>query len=705
MKIVRFLLLLLASAAFLPANAQLPVWSKMSPLVRQACRQSMRSDVARAKPMTPSSRHIIAFVKANDNLSGVVADARGRLLAHYGSLGIAELPVSSLAALSARPEVKRIEARRGKHVLMDTTRLLLNITAANEGLNLSRQYTGSGVVVGVQDIGFDLTHPNFFSADMSRYRIKAFWDQLSLDTIGSTLPVGRDYTGEQTLLALGTGRDGTIQTHGTHTTGTAAGSGAEGKDTLSAYAGVAPDADLCLVNNVTTDDIELLNPDDYYKYTFALDALGFKYIFDYADRVGKPCVINFSEGSLQDFMGYDQLYYAMLDSLCGPGHIIVASAGNQGGLVNYVHKPAGVDSVCINAYNRGAISCSTRAASAYQLRVRMKGSATAQAASSQVAILLPTDSVLAAPDSVYTDTLIVGTDSLALAVMAYPESYDATQTIIDWVLTPLTVKSFTAAIAIVGADTDVELYPSSGTFSRDDSSANENSRCVIDNTHSILSPGSAPSVICVGASGYRTSFVNYLGQTHVYNTATNGSYATFSSVGPTFDGRVKPDVLAPGQNIISSYSSWYLANKPTANDINSDVRHFTHNGRTYAWNANSGTSMSAPIVTGIIALWLQANPRLTPADCLDIIAKTSTHYDASLSYPNNYYGYGQIDAAAGLALIEQQLNGITTIKADRRADGRIYTLDGRYVGTDSSRLPRGLYIQNGRKLLLNPTIN
>ena len=135
------------------------------------------------------------------------------------------------------------------------------------------------------------------------------------------------------------------------------------------------------------------------------------------------------------------------------------------------------------------------------------------------------------------------------------------------------------------------------------------------------------------------------------------------------------------------------------------MRHFTHNGRTYAWNANSGTSMSAPIVTGIIALWLQANPRLTPADCLDIIAKTSTHYDASLSYPNNYYGYGQIDAAAGLALIEQQLNGITTIKADRRADGRIYTLDGRYVGTDSSRLPRGLYIQNGRKLLLNPTIN
>ena len=703
MKSSRSLLLLLAVVSLLRVNAQRPVWSKMSPLVRQACRQSMLpplSGAAGAKALSPLPRRMIAFVKVSDNLGDVVARARGRLLARYGTLGIAELPVNQLGGLSAQPEVERIEARRGKRVLMDTTRQLLNIAAANEGLNLSGRYTGSDVVVGVQDIGFDLTHPTFFSADLSRYRIKAFWDQLSADTVGSALPVGRDYTGRQELLALGTGRDGTIQTHGTHTAGTAAGSGAEGTDTLSAYAGVAPDADICLVNNVTGDDAELLNPDDYYKYTFALDALGFKYIFDYADRVGKPCVINFSEGSQQDFAGYDQLYYAMLDSLCGPGHIIVSSAGNEGGLLKYVRKPAGVDSVCVTAYSRDAIMFSTRASSGYQVCLRLGGGS-----SSPVTVGLPADSVLAASDSSYVGMLTVGSDSVSLVAMAYPDCYDASQTVIDWMLTPAAEAAVTAGIAVKGQTADVELYPASGSFSRDDSPANQNGLCIIDDSHSILSPGSAPSVICVGASGYRTSFVNYLGETHVYNTATNGAYATFSSAGPTFDGRVKPDVLAPGQNIISSYSSWYLANKPTARDIGSDVRHFTHNGRTYAWNANSGTSMSAPVVTGIIALWLQANPRLTPADCLDIIAKTSTRYDSSLTYPNTLYGYGQIDAAAGLAVIEQQRSGVTPVTPARRADGRIYTLDGRFAGTDSSRLPEGLYIINGRKLLLNHTSN
>ena len=54
------------------------------------------------------------------------------------------------------------------------------------GQDLPQTYTGKGVVVGIQDIGFDLTHPTFYSTNMKDYRIKALWDQLSKDTIGST---------------------------------------------------------------------------------------------------------------------------------------------------------------------------------------------------------------------------------------------------------------------------------------------------------------------------------------------------------------------------------------------------------------------------------------------------------------------------------------------------------------------------------------
>jgi hypothetical protein len=58
--------------------------------------------------------------------------------------------------------------------------------------------------------------------------------------------------------------------------------------------------------------------------------------------------------------------------------------------------------------------------------------------------------------------------------------------------------------------------------------------------------------------------------------------------------------------------------------------------------------MSSPAVAGAIALWLQANPKLTPEDIKGIFSRTCSHYDTTLSYPNNYYGYGQIDVYRGL---------------------------------------------------------
>ena len=78
------------------------------------------------------------------------------------------------------------------------------------------------------------------------------------------------------------------------------------------------------------------------------------------------------------------------------------------------------------------------------------------------------------------------------------------------------------------------------------------------------------------------------------------------------------------------------------------LEHFDFQGRSYAWNANSGTSMATPAVAGAIALWLQAKPTLTPEEAMEVISRTSSHYDPSLTYPNNLYGHGQIDAYRGL---------------------------------------------------------
>ncbi len=676
--------------------AQRPRYEKMSPFVREAMASALAT-----KQLTRSQsddRLLTAFVRIDGNAAEVLRQYGCKELARVGDISIAAIPLSKLGALSCGRQVKRIETGRRCSIQMDTTRLVVNAEKVYTGEGLSQSYTGRGVVVGVQDIGFDLTHPNFYSADMSQYRIKALWDQLSRDTIGSTLYVGRDYVGRDALLELGHPIDGETQTHGTHTAGIAAGSGAEGNGVVSPYRGMACDADLVLVDNAA-DNASLIDPKDYYKFTYATDALGFKYIFDYAERMHQPCVINFSEGSSQDFHGYDQLYYELLAKLIGPGRIIVSSAGNDGARNSYIHKNIGKERAgAFIMGNEKRFSCTAKSKQTFTFRVSVYDNV----ASPQI-VDISTVNICNAQDSLLTDSLLVGGKKYKWRVLAYPNSYDTSETAYDFQLSSPSKlgDSPQVSLQVMGRDADIELYRMSGyMFPHSLDPVLDAGDC----RYTIFSPSSSPDVICVGSTSYRTQFVNYLGEKKVYDSGQKGIRSSFSAMGPTLDGRIKPDVMAPGQNIISSYSTFFINNPKNVNaSVKSDVRHFEYNGRTYAWNANAGTSMSAPVVTGAIALWLQADPTLTPADCLEIFAKTCSHYDASLSYPNNLYGYGQIDVAAGLReVLRRKALGINTVgqkKVSEQYDNRIYLLDGRYVGTSDANLPKGIYIRNGKKFV------
>lgn len=676
--------------------AQRPRYEKMSPFVREAMASALAT-----KQLTRSQsddRLLTAFVRIDGNAAEVLRQYGCKELARVGDISIAAIPLSKLGALSCGRQVKRIETGRRCSIQMDTTRIVVNAEKVYTGEGLSQSYTGCGVVVGVQDIGFDLTHPNFYSADMSKYRIKALWDQLSRDTIGSTLYVGRDYVGREALLELKHPIDGETQTHGTHTAGIAAGSGAERKGVVSPYRGMACDADLVLVDNAA-DNASLIDPKDYYKFTYATDALGFKYIFDYAERMHQPCVINFSEGSSQDFHGYDQLYYELLAKLIGPGRIIVSSAGNDGARNSYIHKNIGKERAgAFIMGNEKRFSCTAKSKQTFTFRISVYDNI-----SSPQIVDISTVNVCNAQDSLLTDSLLVGGKKYIWRVLAYPNSYDTSETAYDFqISSPSKLgDSPQVSLQVIGRDADIELYRMSGyMFPHSLDPVLDAGDC----RYTIFSPSSSPDVICVGSTSYRTQFVNYLGEKKVYDSGQKGIRSAFSAMGPTLDGRIKPDVMAPGQNIISSYSTFFINNPKNVNaSVKSDVRHFEYNGRTYAWNANAGTSMSAPVVTGAIALWLQADPTLTPADCLEIFAKTCSHYDTSLSYPNNLYGYGQIDVAAGLReVLRRKALGINTIgqkKVSEQYDNRIYLLDGRYVGTSEANLPKGIYIRNGKKFV------
>ena len=620
--IIALMLMVLGLMDTYPQRARM---GKLSPLLRRVARTTVSSP-----------QRVCAFVKVTAGGQRALQEHGCKVLLRKGQLYIVDLSTDQLAELSLDPRILRIEANHTAQVLTDSMAVHLNALPAYEGQALPHAFTGDGVVVGVMDIGFDLTHPNFYSRDMSAYRIKAFWDMLSRDTLGSRFPVGRDYTDVTEIKALGRSTDGRDMTHGTHTLGIAAGSGYDTK-----YRGMAPDADICLVANAVGDNAAYVDSADYYKYTFATDALGFKYLFDQAERLQQPCVISFSEGSSEDFYGHDQLYYEMLDSLVGPGRILVAAAGNRGHQKTWFCKRRGELSEGTFLTSKNQESAFTlKSADDFVLRMVLYGAR-------NDTVLVDSKQVKEQTDSAMQMALRHDGTTYFFEVEAYASCYDAQDVCYDVMVNSErgVGKVCPFSVEIVGRDAEVGFWNMTGTLV---TNAVNPLLFAGESTHNVHSPSSAPCVISVGATSYRDGIKNYQGEWKAYWHAPQGLRVPFSSAGPTMDGHVKPDVMAPGNNIISSYSSWYLEHHPDASDVKWDVAHFDFNGRTYAWNSNSGTSMSCPAVAGAIALWLQAKPTLTPAEVKDVMAHTCRQPDPSLTYPNNEYGYGEIDVYRGL---------------------------------------------------------
>lgn len=613
-----------------------------------------RSLIPHTSHITHQPSRLTAFVRIDGADADEVWSNYGcKPYAHYGDNYIVGIPLDAVGALSDHPTVRRIEASPSGFLTMDTTAIIIGANKVQHPrvpVDRSRSsiphpalinYTGKGVVVGVMDVGFDLTHPNFIDPVTGNSRIAAFWDQLTKDTVGSTMPVGRDYR-QPSALNIQHSADGLLQTHGTHTLGIAAGGGYH-----SPYKGIAFDSDICIVSNAINESIALIDSADYDKYTTAVDALGFKYIFDYADQQGKPAVASLSEGYPPYIDEEDSLYAAFLDSLSGPGHIIVAAAGNESTSTTYAEKPRGVEAA-------GAFLSVSRDVAFY--RVKTNGSldisvyAYAQGQEPSDTLHYPAAAIPV--DSVRTDTLFLRGDTCTIMIESYPTALTSSaEPDSCYIIYFLANKKLTElpplAIVMEGAEARGELYGSSsyGLANRStDSRWN-----AATSGHNVHAPACFPSVICVGATAHRLGFTNYKGQYKDYSYGrTRGQLSPYSSTGPAMNGQMKPQITAPGDNIISSYSSFYIEANPDANDINSDVEHFDYQGRTYAWNANTGTSMATPVVAGVIALWLEAKPDLTPQEVIDALSHTSRHPDNSLDYPNSKYGYGEIDAYNGL---------------------------------------------------------
>jgi len=611
--------------------AQTAHQSKMSPFVRRALIESRHAQMTtRSDRQESGSRQILAFVKVHNGQS-LLQKYGCQSYASWGDIHIARIPLSSLEALSAESQVERIEARASARQLLDTATIVINALPVYENAPTHQAFTGEGVVVGLMDIGFDLTHPNFYNRDRTHTRISAIWDQLSTDTLGSAFPVGREYVGSEAVLAHARSTDGEIQTHGTHTLGIAAGTGFD-----TPYRGVAFDSDICLVSNIEESDTAYYEPGDKYVHSNALDALGFKYLFDYADQQGKPCVASFSEGYPPYFDEEDSLYSAVLDSLTGPGHIIVASAGNEGLVKSYVEKqPETKESgAFIRCYGDEA-----------EYRIKGHGDSKLHLYRYGKETDVPSDTLTielaALPyETEVKDSLICNGDSLTIALYRKRSTYKPDDV---WYVTlygNLPLNQLSPLALTIEGDHHAEVFGHSSAAFQDNDADHRWQDAQAG--HNIFAPGSFKSVVCVGATSYREAMTNMWGGPHKAHQGTViGRVSPYSSTGPTIDGLLKPDVVAPGTYVISSFSHFC----PIRYSMMAESE---FHGIAYPWGLETGTSMSAPLVAGTIALWLQAKPTLTTDEIREIFHRTCQHPDPEMSYPNDIYGYGEIDAYRGL---------------------------------------------------------
>ena len=671
------------------AEAQRPRYDKMSPMVRL---QTLNQSKTLRKAQTQNPSRMLALVQCDGE--EVLRQHGCRTYAHWGDIYAAAIPKKELTALSLRPEVTRIESGRVCDALTDTSAVILRSDILRFPTPYRSAYTGRGVVVGVMDIGFDLTNPSFYSRDLGTYRVRSFWDMLdfgespSEEDSDGLLPIGKAYTSSADVLRKACSSDSRLQYHGSHTASTATGSGYD-----SPYIGMAPDADICLVSNAVSSDKELV-PDSLWDfYGPAADLLGFEYIFRYADEVNKPCVISFSEGSHEDLWGEAQLYSVVLDSLVRPGRIICAAAGNQSIHGTYMQKPLGQERIATLIQPTGNTTyVMLRSRGDFRVCLDFMASPTETLFSHEV----PVGEILATKDSLLVDTITAGKLTFELMYGCYPCCYDSTQLVTDVVITKIGKGSLTSiqmGISVKGEESEVEAFQEVGFFwAQPDYSDYQDA----ESTHNVHFPGSDPSVVCVGATSYRQGFLNYEGTWIKDDWGSGGEVGTYSSRGPTLCGNTKPEVLAPGSNIVAAFNSFHREMNPDDYMTDYDISRYTFGGRNYSWSVQSGTSMACPMVAGIIAQWMEAIPTLTREQVIAAFQATCRHPNPSVVYPNNDYGYGEIDAEAGLSYLIETYDNIDVIKnQELKMKDYIFNLAGQRL----SKPQKGINIINGKNVL------
>ena len=143
-------------------------------------------------------------------------------------------------------------------------------------------------------------------------------------------------------------------------------------------------------------------------------------------------------------------------------------------------------------------------------------------------------------------------------------------------------------------------------------------------------------VITVGSYTNRNYYTNSNFAITRDTTLHPGRLSVFSSKGPTRDGRIKPDIAATGEWVLSCgvQSELNILSSIEPEKVAAGKKH----------KRSSGTSMASPVVAGIAALYLQKNPQASWSEVKAAVLNCADRDgDTGDNLPNNNWGFGKIN--------------------------------------------------------------
>lgn len=537
----------------------------------------------------------------------------------------ASVPVGRLAELAERADVWYIQSPRTFRAKMETTRSKTKADKVQAGEGLETPFDGSGVLVAVIDQGFQPRHIAFLNPDGTS-RVKQYWNRKNYSYQKNTKPQSSVPNGGDGIPAYG---------HATHVTNIAAGSDLSqfsGVSKANKLYGIAPKADLYLIPS-SFDEAEMIQD--------------IQTIASYAKAQGQPYVINLSLGSQ---MGphdgttvYDQTCNEVLKQGSG---FICAAMGNEGG--QRIHA----SNTFTANQTKSVLYTPASDADAIMMQIWETAGDGNQHVTFKPFYVLSSGG---------TRTYLTKQQMNSLGISEGIDPYNSRHNLqaLCYLSTFKSICGSTAKLGVEmtgeeGAEIHAWVEADMGSFA-------SGSGYLTGDDDYLVSEGGAsiPQAFGIAAYNGTNRFTSAIDGGTYGSYDTVGAISGFSSPGPWLGTEPRPTVAAPGnfvQSAFNSYDSYFETSDKSITSI------ITNGSTKYYYGQMTGTSMATPVASGVIALWLQANPDLTYEQMLNIFQSYSLHDNFTKSAYDPAYGYGKIDAYEGIKrALEYKATGISDV--------------------------------------------